>query len=79
MSIGRLTCEQAFARLDDYVDRELAPEELAAVEAHLEVCAVCAREFALESELLNELKLKLRRIEAPPGLLRRISAELRDL
>jgi anti-sigma factor (TIGR02949 family) len=79
MSIGRLTCEQAFARLDDYVDRELAPEELAAVEAHLEVCAACAREFALESELLNELKRKLRSIEAPPGLLRKIGAALRDL
>ena len=26
--INRLTCDEAFRRLDDYLDRELTPEEM---------------------------------------------------
>lgn len=71
-------CEETFRRLDDYVDRELTPEEAREVLGHLERCACCADEFEVEQELLDMLKEKLRRIAAPPGLLERIVARLDD-
>lgn len=73
----RFNCDETFRRLDDYVDRELDPAERAAVEAHLEVCAMCAAEFGLEREVLDDLRDKLRRISVPAGLRERISARLR--
>ncbi len=45
----RLTCEEVFARLDDYVDRELSAEEARLVEEHCAVCDVCAREYRFEA------------------------------
>ena len=77
MSAHRLTCAEAFRKLDDYVDRELAPGEQAEVEAHLMDCATCADEFAVERDLLDMLRDKLRRIRMPAGLRERISSRLR--
>jgi len=72
----RFTCEEMFRRLDDYMDRELSPEEAALVREHLETCAVCAAEYRFESSMLTSVREKLRRIAAPPDLLRRISARI---
>ena len=71
-----LTCEETFRRLDDYVDRELSAEEMRMVEEHLRACAICAGEYAFEASVIAEVRAKLRRIEAPPDLLRRISGRL---
>ncbi len=71
-----LNCRETFRKLDDYVDRELTPEEQQAVAAHLEDCAKCATEFAMEREMLEALKAKLRRIAAPQGLMEKIAARL---
>jgi len=76
MSPLSLDCKETFRRLDDYLDRELTPEEQAAVARHLEICAGCAGEFAVEGRLLDALKAKLRRIAAPAGLLDRIAARI---
>ena len=65
-------CAQAFARLEDYLDRELAPDEIRHVEEHMALCEVCAREFQFEAGVLCALKEKLRRISAPPDLVARI-------
>jgi len=73
-----LNCQETFRRLDDYLDRELDAAELAAVEAHLEICAICAAEFLLEREVLDDIRGKLRRIKLPEGLRARISARLRS-
>lgn len=70
-------CEEAFARLDEYVDRELSAEEMGKVREHLEACARCAREFDFEAEVLEAVREKVRRIRAPDGLRARISALLR--
>jgi anti-sigma factor (TIGR02949 family) len=72
-----LDCKETFRRLDDYVDRELAPDELGKVEAHLAACAMCADEFQVERSLLEGIRDKLRRIKAPPGLLKKIEDSLR--
>lgn len=73
-----ISCREAFSKLADYLDRELSPSELQDVEAHLEICRVCAREFAFEEALLAGLKAKLRRARLPDALRRRIFDALRE-
>lgn len=75
----RLTCEEVFARLDDYVDRELSEEEMRLVEEHCALCDVCAREYRFEAGVLAAVREKLRRLAMPAGLMQRIEARLRDL
>ena len=65
-------CRATFERLGDYLDRELSPEDIRCIEAHLDLCEVCTREYKFEAQVLCALKEKLRRISAPPGLLDKI-------
>ena len=74
--LQRLTCEDAIRRLDDYADRSLPPEELSLVEAHLEECLHCARQFQFEEALIDGLKTRLRRLSIPRRLLRSIRLRL---
>lgn len=76
--IDRYTCEETFRRLDDYLDRELTPHEMQLVREHLDVCAVCASEFAFEASALKQLRDKLQRIPAPPDLLAKVSRALKQ-
>jgi anti-sigma factor (TIGR02949 family) len=71
--VDRLTCEELFRRLDDYLDRELDEREMRLVREHLETCAVCTAEYAFEDSVLRNVRDKLRRIQAPPDLLGKIS------
>ena len=79
--LTRFTCEEAFRRLDDFLDRELSAGETELVHEHLEICAGCAREFRFEASVLRGVRAKLRQIEVtlPPGLrdrvLRALAAE----
>lgn len=66
------SCSQVFARLDDWVDRELTPADLEQIEKHLEICAICASEFRLEGTLLRSIREKVQRIALPPGFEARI-------
>lgn len=70
--LSRYTCEEAFRRLDDYLDRELSEQEMVLVREHLEICAGCAREFNFESSVLHGVREKLRQIDLPPSLQARI-------
>ena len=65
-------CREAFARLDDYLDSECGPEELARVRAHLEVCATCAEEFRFEARVLEVLKARIATLHAPAALRERV-------
>lgn len=73
---SELTCQETFERLADYVDRELAAEELNLVDEHLALCDACAREYAFETSVLEALKDRLRRIAAPPDLVQRVCQAL---
>ena len=75
--LDRMTCEEAFRRLDDYLDRELSREEMRLVEEHLNVCDVCTSEFVFEASVLTGVRRKLQSIAAPSDLLARIAARLR--
>ena len=74
--LNRYTCEEAFRRLDDYLDRELSADEMTLVHEHLEICAGCAREFDFEASVLRGVREKLRQIELPDLLQARILAVL---
>lgn len=74
----RLSCEELFRRLDDYLDRELEPAESDLVRQHLETCAVCAAEYRFEASMLSAVRDKMRRIQAPPGLLEKITRRIAE-
>lgn len=74
--LDRTNCEEAFRRLNDYLDRRLTPEETRIVEEHLEVCAWCAREFNFETSVLHGIRRKLRQLEGPSDLVSRILSKL---
>jgi anti-sigma factor (TIGR02949 family) len=74
--LNRNTCEEAFRRLDDFLDRRLSPEETSLVEKHLRICDACTREFTFEASVLNGVRQKLRQLEAPGDLLARVLARL---
>ena len=76
--MNRFTCEEAFRRIDDYLDRELGPEETRLIEEHLAACASCLREFTYERSVLDGMKRKLRRVMVPRALMARIQAELAE-
>lgn len=77
--LDRYTCEEAFRRLDDYLDRELAPDEMARMHEHLETCAACAREFAFEASVLDGVKRKLRQIDVPSDVLARLTTAIAEI
>jgi anti-sigma factor (TIGR02949 family) len=74
--LNRYTCEEAFRRLDDYLDRELSSDETVLVREHLEICAGCAREFNFEASILKGVRQKLRQIDVPDSLQARILSVL---
>ena len=77
-AVDRYTCEEVFRQLNDYLDRELSPAEMALVKEHLATCAQCASEHAFEASVLQELKRKLRRIDLPQSLLDKVAAILAE-
>jgi anti-sigma factor (TIGR02949 family) len=74
--LDRMTCEEAFRRLDDFVDRELDPQDMRQIHEHLAICVQCTREFNFEISVVNGVRNKLSHIAAPSGLLSRIVASL---
>jgi anti-sigma factor RsiW len=76
MLLGMLTCREALQRLDDYIDRELAPEEIELIERHLKICHACTRKFATETGFVREVRRTLDRLALPSDLLGSISHRL---
>ena len=74
--LDRYTCEEALRRLEDFLDRELAPEEMRRVQAHLDTCAACTSQFRFEDRVLEGLREKVRRIDLPESLRDRIARRL---
>jgi anti-sigma factor (TIGR02949 family) len=74
--LDRTNCEEAFRRLNDFLDRRLSPEETRIIEEHLEICAWCAREFNFEASVLYGVKRKLRQLDVPSDLVSQILSRL---
>jgi anti-sigma factor (TIGR02949 family) len=78
---GNLTMEQcrdAIARLDDYLDRELTPDDHAQLDKHLHLCDHCTEEYDLRSRAQEILRLKLCGEKCPEKLKAMISDLLRE-
>jgi anti-sigma factor (TIGR02949 family) len=71
-ALNRYTCEEAFRRLDDYLDRELSASEMELIREHLAICEACTREFEFERSLLDRVGTKLRQFPLPDGLQQRV-------
>ncbi|MDQ3995994.1 MAG: zf-HC2 domain-containing protein [Gemmatimonadota bacterium] len=72
----RYTCEEMLRRLDDYLDRELTPDEMRRAEEHLETCEACVREFGFEANVIRAVRAKLRQVDVPETLLDRVAMSL---
>jgi anti-sigma factor (TIGR02949 family) len=72
----RYTCEEMLRRLDDYLDRELTPDEIRRVEEHLNDCDACIREFGFEANVIKAVRAKLRDVEVPETLFDRVAMSL---
>lgn len=76
--LNRFTCEEAFRRLDDYLDRQLGASEMQLVQEHLAICEGCAHEFKFETSVLDSVRRKLRDIDVPNGLAARVLGSMKD-
>jgi anti-sigma factor (TIGR02949 family) len=76
--VDRYTCELALRLLDDYLDRELTIKEMQRVQEHLETCARCAPLFAVEADLLREIRTKLERITVPMDVRERLQTVIQQ-
>jgi anti-sigma factor (TIGR02949 family) len=74
--LNRTNCEEAFRRLDDFLDRRLSPDEIQVIEEHLAICAWCAREFNFEASVLHGVKRRVQHLAAPADLLSKILSQL---
>jgi anti-sigma factor (TIGR02949 family) len=74
--LNRFSCEEAFRRLDDYLDRALSETEREKVLEHLEICASCTAEFNFESSIIEGVKRKMRHIEIPADVLSRLATTI---
>ena len=71
-----MTCDEVLGRLDDYLDRNLSPEEVRRVDEHLDECLSCLRKYRFERSLLEGIRSRLRRIGLPPHLLASVKLRL---
>ncbi len=74
-----LNCHETFARIDDYLDRELSAAEMELVRAHVKACEVCAKEFVFEGAVLSAVREKLESVPLPDGLKQKVLTSLQAL
>ncbi len=65
-------CEEAVKKLNDFLSRELQPEEEDGVQKHLAACRGCFAKFAFEETLLRTIREKAEHTSAPDTLRHRI-------
>jgi anti-sigma factor (TIGR02949 family) len=68
------TCDNAWARLYEYLDRGLSPEEEALVRRHLAICEECLERFDFEERLLTAIRERARTSRAPESLRQQVAA-----
>ncbi len=70
-----MTCEDVLTRLWEYLDDELAPEEVRAVGMHLGGCPGCHGAYCCDRAFLSIFD-RLRCITAPAPLVRAVQSRL---
>lgn len=74
-----LSCAEALARLDDYLDREVDHRAIETIEQHLGCCGPCAEEYRYEESVVRSIRRKLAEVEIPDDLRRRVLDKLRRI
>ena len=72
-----MDCADCLERLYTYLDRELAPTEVAEVRAHLDHCSGCEDNFVIEQRFLARVRDCCTEDKAPSELRTRIVTRLR--
>jgi mycothiol system anti-sigma-R factor len=70
-----MTCEDVLTRLWEYLDEELAPEEVRALGVHLGGCSECHGAFCCDRAFLSMIS-RLRCVRAPAPLTRAVLTQL---
>lgn len=71
-AMGMISCEDALARLWDFLDGELPPNEEEALQRHLEVCSRCWPQYDFQRAYLEYTRRLAEKEHAPPGLRQRL-------
>jgi mycothiol system anti-sigma-R factor len=61
-------CSEALLRVYEYLDGELGPDEVAKIQAHLDECGPCLKEYDLDTTLKSLIKRSCECEEAPEAL-----------
>jgi anti-sigma factor (TIGR02949 family) len=61
-------CQDAVRRLNEFLSRELQPEEEEMVQRHLRECRGCFDKFRFEETLLRTIREKAEQMRAPETL-----------
>jgi hypothetical protein len=69
-----MQCTEAQELITARVDGELTADEKLGIEAHLEICDLCRRAFAVESNLKQQARVAGRALAAPAALRQAIQA-----
>ena len=64
----RTDCSEALLRVYEYLDGELGPEECAKIQAHLDECGPCLKEYDLDTTLKSLIKRSCECEQAPEAL-----------
>jgi anti-sigma factor (TIGR02949 family) len=70
------TCDAILRQLDDYIDRELSPDDMRVVERHIEQCLRCADLCRFEISLVQQIRTRLRQVRLPGHLVASIRLRL---
>lgn len=73
---GMISCEEALARLWEFLDGELPPEDEAAVKKHLDICERCFPRYNFRRAYFEFTRRIRDREHAPPSLRRRLFQEI---
>lgn len=69
-AMGMIPCEEALARLWEFLDGELPPAESAAVKRHLDVCSRCFPQYDFQRAYFRYAR-RIRGGDSAPRSLRR--------
>ena len=67
-SSERTDCSEALLRVYEYLDGELGPDDVAKIQAHLDECGPCLKEYDLDTTLKALIKRSCGREPAPDSL-----------
>lgn len=71
-AMGMIRCEEALARLWEFLDGELAAEDEAQVKKHLDICSRCYPQYDFQRAYFEFARRVREREHAPPSLRRRL-------